>query len=171
MSATSDRPRPIARRAHFLHPVIPNQAQTAAKSTPTPHSDVACREARSTRWGDVPLRLPTTLTPVAKGREGELPPGDIAQPHHSARSQCHPPVRERARTADRRRKDSLPRPRGSRIDEDVLAKELKRSASMHPRLDCWGPFVVPVSVVRVSHAGSASALTVTDTARSGAPVG
>jgi hypothetical protein len=47
----------------------------------------------------------------------------------------------------------------------------KRSASMHPRPERLGSVVVPVSVVRVPHAGSTPALTVTDTARFGAPVG
>ena len=41
----SDKPLPIARRAHFLHPAIPNQAQVAPKSSSTPHCGI-CLSAR-----------------------------------------------------------------------------------------------------------------------------
>ena len=66
----------------------------------------------------------------------------------------------------------MPTPSSSSLlDGDVLVEDLKRSASMYARLERLAPAWGPVLVVRVPHAGSTSALTTTDTARSGAPVG
>src|SRR5665811_2472966 len=55
--------------------------------------------------------------------------------------------------------------------EGVLAGGIEALYEHAPAPGALGSVVVPVSVVRVPHAGSTSALTVTDTARFGAPVG
>ena len=55
--------------------------------------------------------------------------------------------------------------------EGVLAGGIEALCEHAPAPGIVGGRLVPVSVVRVPHAGSTSAMTVTDTARSGAPVG
>jgi len=55
--------------------------------------------------------------------------------------------------------------------EGVLAGGIDALCEHAPAPGSLGAGVVPVSVVRVPHAGSTSALTVADTARFGAPVG
>ena len=54
--------------------------------------------------------------------------------------------------------------------EGVLAGGIEALCEHAPAPGALGSLVVPVSVVRVPHAGSTSAMTVTETARSGAPV-
>src|ERR1039458_1974976 len=55
--------------------------------------------------------------------------------------------------------------------EGVLAGGIEALCEHAPAPGAFASVLVPVSVVRVPHAGSTSALTVADTARSGAPVG
>src|SRR5450759_4664680 len=55
--------------------------------------------------------------------------------------------------------------------EGVLAGGIEALCEHAPAPGALGSVVVPVSVVRVPHAGSTLALTLTDTAWSGAPVG
>jgi hypothetical protein len=55
--------------------------------------------------------------------------------------------------------------------EGVLAGGIEALCEHAPVPGALRSVVVPVSVVRLPHAGSTSALTLTDTARSGAPIG